>query len=109
MNKKKLHRKVNAYVKTINKNIYNDELWKGRFIIREYHFQAISYGFNDFTEYFRFILIDKQTSKTKITGWYSSFQILTLNCLWLDMNDFITKDIDVWKEKPTRLTTKDYR
>ena len=81
MNKKKLHRKVNAYVKAINKNIYNDELWKGRFLIREYRFQTISYGFNDFTEYFRFILIDKQTSKTKITGWYSSFQILTLNCL----------------------------
>ena len=34
-NRKKHQRRMNKYVREINKNIANDDLWRGRFVIRQ--------------------------------------------------------------------------
>lgn len=38
MNKKKHQRAINKLVRAVNKSLENDELWCGRFVIRQYEY-----------------------------------------------------------------------
>ena len=102
-NQKNHQRALNKLVRVINKNIYNDPLWKGRFEIRQYkawwrpYWEEPDY----YVFYAQFIFYDKKTKKTYLTDIKSAndWQFLGGYKLWLEMNDFILNS-GFWEEKP---------
>ncbi len=97
---KKTMRKVNKVIRKLNKNIANDSLWKGRFVVRIIDRQRKRFEDNS-GYWYRFTLqfIDKET------GYYSLAWLNDLAFtfgggakIWWIMNDFIIKDINVWKK-----------
>lgn len=98
---KKLQSKVNKVIRDLNKNIYNDDLWLGRFFAYQvsskyYHFEDNSGG----EIYVHIRLVDKKTWQTEDIwlGAFTSFIGLisfTSNLFW-NMNDFI---VEITKEE----------
>ena len=94
----KVHqRAINRVLRAINQNVYNDDLWMGRFFVRQYRREVRCYdGYMSMYVELRFY--DHKTQK------YSS-EFLTSNDIilwggskiWSLMNDFIVEDIDVWR------------
>lgn len=95
LNRKKYQRRINHYMRLTNKNIEQDNLWRGRFYMRQY-------GSADFVVYddksgadlyLRFILYDRQTGETAITNWYSVNEVCFLDGhkLFEIMNYFICR------------------
>lgn len=113
-NRKKQQRAVNAVVRWMNKDIYNDPMWKARFYIRQ--IDARWFRYEDDHCYHQLAVrlraYDRKTGKTHDMPWY------TLNDLtyfwgykiWREMNDFILNS-GVWEEEPriTYENTPDYR
>jgi hypothetical protein len=99
-NWKKLQSKVNKSVKAINKNIYDDDLWLGRFYIKqtksEYcEFEDKSGGI--LRVWLKFIDKKTKVNKIELIQTVGNEVLLTTNLFWR-MNDFITGYIDVWSE-----------
>lgn len=89
-NPKKIHRKVNAIIRKINKSIEKDELWKGRFYIREKEYHQYKFEDNSgYILYLRYRYYDKITGESK-DFWFDScdVQFPSNDFLW-SMNDFI--------------------
>lgn len=97
-NRKRHQRRMNSYVRKINKIIANDTLWNGRFYIRQkrssfYHFED-----NSGSElYVELEFIDKKTgfSKTYVES-VNHFCMYECGRLGYLMNEFITKNCEVW-------------
>ena len=100
-NRKKIQRTMNYYVRLVNKNIFNDYLWRGRFFVRQVespHFVPFEDGSG--AELFVTLRIfDKKTEK-----YVDSFDSVSNFCFfngsrlaWL-MNDVITKHFAVWNK-----------
>jgi hypothetical protein len=110
-NVKKIQRHVNSIVRAMNKNIYNDELWKGRFYVRQTKRRVEK---EDDWVYVRFEMefVDRQTGKTK-KYYYDKSDMLGTSTwkFFQDVNDFIVEVCDVWREdpRPNRETSIDYR
>ena len=99
-NRKKHQRKINKCIRIMNKNMENDKLWKGRFYCRQIYspywerYEDRSGGIM----HVHIEFCDKKTQKrwiqlfdtNDIVGWK----------MWMAMNDFIIKHIDVWNEEP---------
>lgn len=111
-NLKKIQRRVNKIIRELNKNIYNDELWKARFYARQVDRRCVlsedkSWLHADF--YIEFI--DKETGRR----YYHWFRKEDFFCsayrVWEAMNDFIAIKCRVWDVEPriTREITIDYR
>lgn len=98
-NKRKHQRRMNHYVRGVNKAIKNDPLWKGRFYIRQTG-NPIFIEYEDGSGgglYVRFRLYDKITGRTAITRYASSVnQWCFLNGyrLFEIMNKFIIETVD---------------
>lgn len=101
---KKLQRAANKYVQKLNDNILNDDLWRGRFIVRQVN--RYDYRYGDGSGYhctIKFEFKDLKTGQTKIFYeplYFTSF--LIGNNLFSLMNDFIVKDCDVWSKETTQ-------
>ena len=101
---KKLQRTINKYVQRLNDNILNDDLWRGRFIVRQVN--RYDYRYGDGSGYHFTIKLefkDLKTGQTKIFYeplYFASF--LIGNNLFSLMNDFIVKDCDVWSKETTQ-------
>lgn len=79
-------KKVNRYIKKLNRSLQED-VFKDRFYI--YQIQKSS---ENGVEYFRFRLTDKEQPKRNYeTCWFSSFAICKLNRIFWEINDFIIK------------------
>lgn len=112
--RKKQQRKMNQLVRIMNKNIENDELWKGRFYCHQVNY-APFYTYEDKSGSVLFVtleFVDKQTGKTMlaandVAGW----RHWNGSRLFKKMNYFITEWCQVWKEnpRPHRDTSIDYR
>lgn len=106
-NRRKHQRWLNCYCRKINKNIYNDNLWRGRFVVEQVSthmewFEDKSGGILHCVLRFR----DKKTGRTKI--WYTN--ALEINWkMFLQMNDFIVKDCAVWENKDPYKETESWR
>ena len=107
-NRKNHQRWFNQYCRYVNKSIEDDDLWLGRFYVRQNRtfidwFEDKSGGLM----YAELIMCDKKTGITQM-GWYSG---LDMNWkFWHDFNDFIIKDCKVWEEVPDIRTNRiDYR
>lgn len=99
-NRKVQQRAFNKVVRKINKNIEKDNLWRGRFVIRQDSSQWFAFpGEKDYQLHVVLKFIDKKTKKSK---YYSNFAFhYTLwhgaNLFW-DMNNFIVDYCDAWSE-----------
>ena len=110
-NRKVHQRAVNAVVRAINENVKNDDLWQGRFFIRQYNAQVASYGDGSGMELFiQLRLYDHKTKKYKPI-WVRSNEIITWGGykVWEAMNTFIVEDIDVWRNESPRVGKTDWR
>lgn len=107
-NRKRHQRQVNKVFRALNKNIEKDELWQGRFVARQRASYFVQY--EDKSGYYLVVVydfLDKKTGQTSRLynelGWSLSFFNGTK--LFMQMNDFIVLDCDVWgvKQKKDRL------
>ena len=98
--KRKRHqRQVNKVFRALNKSIEKDELWQGRFVARQRASYFIQH--EDKSGYYLIVVydfLDKKTGQTSKlyneTDWSLSFFDGTK--LFMQMNDFIVLDCDVW-------------
>lgn len=102
VNRKKRQRRFVRYLRQINKNVMDDDLWRGRFEMRQVDAEWITHGFRGITsdgrEFFDpyGILIAKVRITDKLTGKTEEY-IVNTNItdrlegydLWEFMNDFI--------------------
>lgn len=104
---KKEQKKFSASIKALNKNIYDDSLWKGRFTCRQVNRNFFCYDDNSGGEItYAVALYDKQTKKKHIiyvNNYNYHYQ------LWREMNDFIVEYCRVWEEHPMEEKTIDWR
>ena len=107
--KRKRHqRQVNKVFRTLNKIIEKDELWQGRFVARQRASYFVQH--EDKSGYYLVVVydfLDKKTGQTSKlyneTDWSLTFFDGTK--IFMQMNDFIVLDCDVWgvKQKKDRL------
>ena len=107
-NRKNHQRWFNQYCHYVNKSIEDDDLWLGRFYVRQNRtfiewFEDNSGGLM----YAEIHMIDKKTKKVRV-GWYSGLEMDWK--FWRDFNSFIVDDCKVWEEVPDIRTNRiDYR
>lgn len=103
MNKKRHQREINRLMRAINKNIENDDLWKGRFIIRQVHSPEWSrYEDGSGAELFVCLrCVDRCTGRSyekwETVNHWRSFRGNGWH-LWEFMNWFIVEHCGVWSE-----------
>jgi hypothetical protein len=106
---KRIQRGVNHKVRAMNRNLMNDELWKGRFVISQTNRRVWAYsdgsGYDMRVE---LIIKDKQTG-IYAKEWFDVYALTYGWRSWSWINDFIVYSVDVWKEKPKRETSIDWR
>ena len=99
-NRKKHQRRMNKYVRELNKNIANDDLWRGRFVIR----QEGNPGFYIYEDksgaempHVHLVITDLKTGK-KYDKWDSDNGWCHFNGshIWEFANKAITEIFDVW-------------
>lgn len=93
MSKSNIDKKVNRYVKNLNRCISKD-VFGDRFFLRQY--QKTRY---EGIEYYLYEMIDRvDPSRNKVIHhWFSRFEILTFHNLDMEINDFIVRS-NFWKE-----------
>jgi hypothetical protein len=104
--KHKLKSKINKAIRVINKNIAEDNLWKGRFVVlnramwmHEYEDKSGVYAV------IRIAAFDKKTGKYEelmmdeydVLGYWGNGSFK----LWNFINDFIVDKVKVWSENPS--------
>ena len=98
MKRKNHQRWFNQYCRYVNKTIENDDLWLGRFCIRQLEtrmewFEDKSGGLmHAYLE-----MRDKKTGRVR-HRWYDGLDMCWK--FWHDFNDFIINDCGVWNEIP---------
>ena len=98
-NRRNHQRWLNYACRMMNKNIYDDDLWRGRFVVEQVYTNME--WFEDKSGGIMYCLLRFRDKKTNQTVLWST-DCLTVNSqLWWRMNKFITEDCDVWsKEDP---------
>lgn len=108
--RKKHQRTANKAIQAMNRNIYNDDLWKGRFYARMKRTDWQLYEDHSGGELYCLIeLIDKKTDLRRVVSFTANeLKNFSWN-FFKEMNNFIVEDVDVWKENPKPNTTEDFR
>lgn len=101
-------RKMNKLARLFNQSIEKDELWRGRFVLRQVRKKC--YRYNDGSGYessYLYAIIDKKTGIYDL-DWFHNYSWKSE--IWRFINDFIIKTVDVWHEnpQPSRETAIDY-
>lgn len=100
LNRKKQQRHMNKYVRAINKNIENDDLWRGRFYVRQVdspRFYIYEDGSGASLEHIHLVITDRVTGNTydgwdSVNGWCHWGG----SRLWQWVNTAIVEHFDVW-------------
>lgn len=109
--RKKQQRIMNSWVRAMNRSIEEDNLWRGRFVIRQK--SAERYILEDEPDkaelWVELVFIDKKTGKTfgdRRPAWawcrWNGMEI------WDRMNQFIIGIVDVWNESDVQDGTIDW-
>ena len=98
--KREIKKNIKDAINKINKNIYNDDLWLGRFemILNKIRFQRFE-DWSGYTALIEITLLDKRTNLIK-KEYVSYSEIFLESHLWKFMNDFIVETVKVWQEDP---------
>lgn len=103
-NRKVHQRRMNKLMRLVNKNIENDDLWRGRFVITQTGSQWYSYGDCSGHELYVVLkLTDRLTGQThEIADTVNHWAFINGHHLWRAMNDFIVEEgyCDVWRQDP---------
>lgn len=101
-NRKVHQRKLNAAIRSVNRNIERDSLWRGRFYIRQSSAQFYSYPDGSGCELWVVLqFIDRKTGATKeIAETANHFLWQNGTHLFWEMNRFIVEYCRVWEENP---------
>lgn len=95
--RKKAQHTINKNIRVINKSIENDNLWRGRFVMRQVNARWSAFEDGSGGELFATILIiDKRTGQTK-TAYIDNY-----DRPWhyfQAMNNFIVYDCAVWEKE----------
>lgn len=111
--RKATQRKFNADMRFVNQVIENDDLWQGRFVVRQK--KANWEVFEDGSGGLLFVVVDFYDKKTKkhtthmyekLAGGHFNFCV---SKLLRDMNTFIVEDLDVWKNEDPYNEKQDWR
>ena len=102
--RKKAQKRINKSVRAMNKNIMNDNLWRGRFYVHQ-----IAADWERFQDCSGGMLTVQLEIRDKKTGTYRSFRMDNYDTgwkLWENVNDFIVNsgvwdDIDAVKADTT--------
>lgn len=97
-NRKNHQRWFNQYCRYVNKIIEDDELWLGRFCVKQLSTEM--HWFDDGSGGImraKILMRDKKTNITHI-NYYTGLDMEWK--FWWDFNDFIIKDCKVWEEIP---------
>ena len=99
MNRKNHQRWFNQYCRYVNNTIKNDDLWLGRFCIKQ-NATHMSW-FRDKSGGLMLALIEMRDKKTGNTyeKWYSGLDMDWK--FWWDFNNFIIEDCKAWEEQPS--------
>lgn len=96
----KVNHKVNKIIRDINKELEEDELWKGRFVLRQIEKQVFRYSdLSGWYLTYKYRIYDKKTGYIA-EKWFDHYDICYGARLWYFVNDFITKKSEVWNEDP---------
>ena len=97
--KRKNHQRwFNQYCRYVNKVMKEDELWLGRFCVKQLRSDMHWFEDNSGGVMAAEILMrDKKTGITK-SKWYSGLDMSWK--FWFDLNNFIVEDCKVWEEEP---------
>ncbi len=109
-NRKKHQRRMNQFVRAVNKNIYDDDLWRGRFVVRQVgspYFHTYEDNSGASLEHIHLVITDRLNGRT-FDGWDSVNGWCHWNGtrLWHWVNDAIVKEFKVWDEKPNPYDTR---
>lgn len=102
MNQKRHQRAINRLVRDLNKNLEQDDLWLGRFMVRQIESpQWIRYEDGSGAElYITLEFVDRCTGRYyRMCESVNHWRLWGGSCLWRAMNDFIVERCDVWSEK----------
>lgn len=99
--RKRHQRAINGAVRKINKQIENDPLWRGRFVVRQ--IDADFHTFEDGSGSILTVMLRFYDKKTGITDdiladSYATSMWGSAKLFWA-MNDFIVNTCDVWSSK----------
>ena len=110
--KRKVHqRAVNRVIRAINENIENDELWRGRFFVRQYESCVVRYEDGSGNQLFIQLRFYDHKTRKYWDMWISSNKAIIWggSHIWRAMNDFIVEKLDVWTNDDPRADKTDYR
>ena len=100
---KKIQRQVNTIIKSFNQNILKDELWKGRFIIRQIQrYDMRWYDGSGYISNYLFEFKDLKTGRTEKSPFYQIYHnddFFAYN-VFKKLNNFIVMTCNVWSEEP---------
>lgn len=100
-NRKKIQRHINKVLRTMNKNIEQDNLWLGRFYCQQ---RSIQYAMSEDGTYIHVYIevefIDRKTGKHYTHYFHKEDFMGSTWKIWKVMNDFIVDYCDVWSENP---------
>lgn len=113
LNPKKYQRVVNKIVRTLNRTIAEDALWRGRFYIKQnYRYCTPYFDKSGLDTFYVFTLYDLKTGFAKdvpVDG-MNFEQPFNGYKLWQALNHFIVNDCDVWRNEPElKADTTTYR
>ena len=106
--KRKNHQRwFNQYCRYVNRVIEEDDLWLGRFCVKQ--LASRMRWFPDNSGGIMSVLIQMKDKKTGITSkkWYDGLDIEWK--FWWDFNDFIIKDCEALEKEDRRTNTIDFR
>lgn len=107
LKRKKHQRKVTRAIRTMNKDIEQDKLWKGRFFARTLKTSFRIYPDKSGAVIYVFLqFCDKKTGITR-AEWFDEWDIMRWKMFW-SMNDFIVNYCDAWRNDNPRYDETDY-
>ena len=107
LKRNKHQRKVTRVIRNMNKEIEQDELWKGRFFARTLKTDYKIYP--DKSGAVIYVLLQFCDKKTGITRaeWFDEWGIMRWKMFW-SMNDFIVNYCNAWKDNNPKYDKTDY-
>ena len=95
--RKKAQRVINKNIRLLNKGIESDDLWRGRFIMRQIDARWSPFDDGSGGQLFTTIMmVDKRTGQTKRV-WLDNYD--SPWSYFSAINDFIVKDCAVWEKE----------
>ena len=106
----KVHqRAINHVLREVNKGIYDDDLWMGRFFVHQIRRDVLR-DRDHLSMVVELRFYDHKTKKYS-TEVLTSNEVILWNGskIWGLMNDFIVDDLDVWRTEDVRNDKQDWR